>query len=326
MKDLIQLSRHDDHDNPFIQKQATPGPSRQRHQYQHQQHQQTQQQQHEPFSTTRPLSRMSLNMPSPIPISKHAADHRRVESDLNRNLHTLQGLTDDEFDSDHTFSRLGGFGKDTRSTLKPQSRSLMDRQAGFDSDGTTSDDAMNLTRGTELSSFDAHARRSGLIPPMGQPLTTSPGRPVESQRREQHTDRLVSSSTESSSPSSLSTNSIEFGRTAPAQHRRSLSRDIDEFERSLFIGASPVSTLGHHASAVTFGAGIFANKKGGYGDFEEQEEGAEYDPERGLEGLINAVKDLPPTIHASEREREKKMSTSESWVATMPDYVFTRAP
>lgn len=225
-------------------------------------------------------------MPSPIPVSRWAADRRQVESDLDRDL---GGLTDDEFDSNHTFSRLGGFGKDnTRTRSAIQSRSLMDRQMGFETD---SDDGMNISRGTEQSSFDAHARRSGLD--------------LHNNHQQQHgrQDQVVSSGTESSS--SLSTASIEIGRTAPAQHH-SFSRDqvhLDEFERSLFIGGSPVSTLGHHASAVTFGAGIFAhNNKGGY-DGEDGD--AEYDPDRRIEGLIAAAKIVPPSENKNVFHQEK---------------------
>jgi hypothetical protein len=63
---------------------------------------------------------------------------------------------------------------------------------------------------------------------------------------------------------------------------------MDDLERSFFIGASPVSTLGHHVSGVTFGVGIFGsgmNKGSGVED-----DGDEYDPERRLEGLVEAVK------------------------------------
>ena len=255
---------------------------------------------------------VSFPMPSPIPASKYAADRRQVESDLDRDL---GGLTDDEFDSNHTFSRLGGFGKDTRSII--QSRSLLDRQMGLvDID---SDDGMNISRGTE-SSFDAHARRSGLTL---QPPTPFRGDHQQQHRHQHHhaqgaRDQLPSSSTESSS--SLSTNSIEFGRTAPAQQQHtSFSRDqinLDDFERSLFVGGSPVSTLGHHASAVTFGAGIFANK-GGYGHghgLDDADEDGEYDPERGIEGLIAAAKIVQP----SEREKNVFQHHEKSVTSSSP--------
>jgi len=251
---------------------------------------------------------MSFDMPSPIPVSKHAADHRRVESDLNRNLHTLQGLTDDEFDSDHTFSRLGGFGKDSQyhhhhdrhhqqatsksSNMLHHSRSLMHRQPGFETDESSEDDGMNLSRGTEVSSFDAHARRSGLpMPAVPIQLTSAPADPHEHQHFQHHP-----SSSSSPSSTSISANSIELARTAPTHqqtnHPYSPSREMDDLERSFFVGASPVSTLGHHVSGVTFGVGIFGNGmnkgRGVGGDVDG--EGDEYDPERRMEGLIEAVK------------------------------------
>ncbi|WVQ85605.1 hypothetical protein IAT38_007771 [Cryptococcus sp. DSM 104549] len=48
---------------------------------------------------------------------------------------------------------------------------------------------------------------------------------------------------------------------------------------SMFIGASPVSTAGHHASAVTLGAGIFQGRRG---DKEMDGGGGEFDPERSV--------------------------------------------
>lgn len=234
---------------------------------------------------------ISFPMPSPIPASKYAEQRRQVESDLDRDL-GLGGLTDDdEFDSNHTFSRLGGFGKDTVANTRSliQSRSMLDRQMGFDTD-SEGDDGMNISRGTEQSSFDAHARRSGL-------KLQQSHNDLGLERR----DQLPTSATESSS--SLSTASIEFARTAPAQQHQNHgfchNMDLNDFEKSLFVGSSPVSTLGHHASAVTFGAGIFANNnnKGGYAGYDDAEgEGVgEYDPERGIEGLIAAAKIVPPS-------------------------------
>jgi hypothetical protein len=166
---------------------------------------------------------------------------------------------------------------------------MLDRQMGFDTD-SEGDDGMNISRGTEQSSFDAHARRSGL-------KLQQPHHNLDLERR----DQLPTSATESFS--SLSTASIEFARTAPAQqhqnHGYPHNMDLNDFEKSLFVGGSPVSTLGHHASAVTFGAGIFANNnnKGGYAGYDDAEgEGVgEYDPERGIEGLIAAAKIVPPS-------------------------------
>lgn len=55
--------------------------------------------------------------------------------------------------------------------------------------------------------------------------------------------------------------------------------------QSMFVGASPASTAGHHASAVTLGAGIFASRKNGH--HEERE--AEFDPERSLGRLVDEL-------------------------------------
>ncbi|WVQ83835.1 hypothetical protein IAT38_005979 [Cryptococcus sp. DSM 104549] len=53
-------------------------------------------------------------------------------------------------------------------------------------------------------------------------------------------------------------------------------------EKSMFVGASPASTAGHHASAVTLGARVFA--KGGREDAE-----GEYDPERNVGKLVGEL-------------------------------------
>ncbi|ADV24394.1 conserved hypothetical protein [Cryptococcus gattii WM276] len=55
--------------------------------------------------------------------------------------------------------------------------------------------------------------------------------------------------------------------------------------QSMFVGASPASTAGHHASVVTLGAGIFASRKNGH--HEERE--AEFDPERSLGRLVDEL-------------------------------------
>jgi hypothetical protein len=258
--------RNDDHDNPFLQKQATPGPSRQ-------------QQQQNYYGNRKEESKSTVQllptMPSPIPVSRQDVDRQRLQSDLD---HSLDSLSDDAFNSDHTFSRLGGFGKES---IRQQSRNSnlnanIDREDGWESESSF-DDAMNLTQGVD-SSFDAHARRSGLI---AQPPT--PFRPRN----------VVQEESTSPSSSSISTHTLEFPRTAPAmQSSPHLGQTFDQFEdeKSIFVGQSPGSTLGHHASAITLGAGIFAPRtKGAFGNYGDGEEG-EYDPDRSVEGLIEVAR------------------------------------
>ncbi|OCF33341.1 hypothetical protein I316_05083 [Kwoniella heveanensis BCC8398] len=65
-------------------------------------------------------------------------------------------------------------------------------------------------------------------------------------------------------------------------------------EQSMFVGASPVSTAGHHASAVTLGAGVFgnaSNKRRGGGGHDEDDSGmgTEFDPERSLGRLVGEL-------------------------------------
>ncbi|OXG22404.1 hypothetical protein C361_03065 [Cryptococcus neoformans Tu259-1] len=54
---------------------------------------------------------------------------------------------------------------------------------------------------------------------------------------------------------------------------------------SMFIGASPASTAGHHASAVTLGADIFAGRKDSHSEAGE----ADFDPERSLGRLVDEL-------------------------------------
>ncbi|WVN85439.1 uncharacterized protein L203_100585 [Cryptococcus depauperatus CBS 7841] len=54
-------------------------------------------------------------------------------------------------------------------------------------------------------------------------------------------------------------------------------------QQSLFVGASPVSTAGHHASNMTLGAGVFKTRAARYGEKENNPETEEdFDPERSL--------------------------------------------
>lgn len=226
----------------------------------------TQQQQVSP--TTHRSQIMSLAMPAPIPVSNEDVERQRMESDLDR---TLDSLSDEEFDSSHTFSRLGGFGRDSKSTLQFQSTRNHQYLAPFESDTSALGAALDVTRGAE-SSFDAHAKRSGLSVPLRSatnPISRHHGTP------------------------DTSSISLEFGRNAPVTglddslHGGARDHHMDDFDKSLFVGSSPVSTIGHHASRVTLGAGIFSNK-GPVMDSQSEEE--EYDPDRAMERLIAAAK------------------------------------
>nr|XP_018267304.1 uncharacterized protein I303_01289 [Kwoniella dejecticola CBS 10117]OBR89462.1 hypothetical protein I303_01289 [Kwoniella dejecticola CBS 10117] len=58
-------------------------------------------------------------------------------------------------------------------------------------------------------------------------------------------------------------------------------------EQSMFVGASPVSTAGHHASAVSLGAGVFG--KGNRNAARDAGDGSEFDPERSLGRLVGEL-------------------------------------
>ncbi|WWC66256.1 uncharacterized protein I206_100157 [Kwoniella pini CBS 10737] len=68
----------------------------------------------------------------------------------------------------------------------------------------------------------------------------------------------------------------------PSTVGRMSSFGAGQGEQSMFVGASPVSTAGHHASAVTLGAGVFG--KDDYFDT-----GSEFDPERSLGRLVGEL-------------------------------------
>lgn len=51
----------------------------------------------------------------------------------------------------------------------------------------------------------------------------------------------------------------------------------------LSVGESPVSTVGHHVSAVTLADGVFRGRA------EDEESGSEWDPERSLGRLVGEL-------------------------------------
>jgi hypothetical protein len=57
-------------------------------------------------------------------------------------------------------------------------------------------------------------------------------------------------------------------------------------DESLFVGMSPASTAGHHASAMTLGAGVFRRPRGQ--EYDDSMEG-EFDPERSLGRLVGEL-------------------------------------
>ncbi|ODN96492.1 hypothetical protein L198_04206 [Cryptococcus wingfieldii CBS 7118] len=80
-------------------------------------------------------------------------------------------------------------------------------------------------------------------------------------------------------------------------------------EASMFIGASPISTAGHHASAMTLGAGVFEN--GG-----DTSRTGEFDPERSLGRLVNEL----GKVMGNERMPERP--TSPFYTNQSPTPVF----
>ncbi len=72
-------------------------------------------------------------------------------------------------------------------------------------------------------------------------------------------------------------------QNTPKVSRRDVQRNREKSDGgdSAFAGASPVSTAGHHASAVTLGAGVFRR-----GDKGEE---SEFDPDRSLGRLVGEL-------------------------------------
>lgn len=76
---------------------------------------------------------------------------------------------------------------------------------------------------------------------------------------------------------------------ASAQNRPRAQRNVSGLSgmSGLSGGGSPVSTAGHHVSAVSLADGVFRSKKG-RGDWSD-DEGSEFDPERSLGRLVGEL-------------------------------------
>lgn len=70
---------------------------------------------------------------------------------------------------------------------------------------------------------------------------------------------------------------------AAAQNPRRVIRDVSGFSVPS-MGESPVSTAGHHVSAVSLADGVFRRKTGAWSD-----DGSEFDPERSLGRLVGEL-------------------------------------
>jgi hypothetical protein len=120
--------------------------------------------------------------------------------------------------------------------------------------------------------------------------------PPRSQSRHSHHHHGVESDT---SFSSLST--IEYPRAAevaypsnpklvgPHGTPRAANRKVSQMSERSYLDASPVSTAGHHVSAVTLAEGVFKRAVGVGRGIHEDESGSEWDPDRSLGRLVGEL-------------------------------------
>jgi hypothetical protein len=66
-------------------------------------------------------------------------------------------------------------------------------------------------------------------------------------------------------------------------------RKVSQMSERSFLDASPVSTAGHHVSAVTLAEGVFKRAMGVSKGIHEDESGSEWDPDRSLGRLVGEL-------------------------------------
>jgi len=132
--------------------------------------------------------------------------------------------------------------------------------------------------------------------------------PPRSQSRHGHHDG-VGSDTSFSSLSTIST--IEYPRSAQVAYSsnpdisfhqsmypklvgphgtpRAANRKVSQMSERSYLDASPVSTAGHHVSAVTLAEGVFKRAVGVGKGIHEDESGSEWDPDRSLGRLVGEL-------------------------------------
>lgn len=66
-------------------------------------------------------------------------------------------------------------------------------------------------------------------------------------------------------------------------------RKVSQMSERSFLDASPVSTAGHHVSAVTLAEGVFKRAMGVGKGIHEDESGSEWDPDRSLGRLVGEL-------------------------------------
>jgi hypothetical protein len=67
------------------------------------------------------------------------------------------------------------------------------------------------------------------------------------------------------------------------------ARKVSQMSERSLMEASPVSTAGHHVSAVTLAEGVFKRAVGGGRAMHDEESGSEWDPDRSLGRLVGEL-------------------------------------
>lgn len=220
-----------------------------------------------PHMSTKPGSRSGFRdlefpaLPTPISASFQERDRQRTESAIDHSLNHEPNV-----DLASIASTAG-----VRSKMSHHARRTSGDLIGkYDDD---SSETFSISSSSSIAPQSRGKKQSSLL---------------------RHAPEHMMSSDEGDVDGHSTVSSIEYGRgvaTARALHplrdRNDNKADTTYNSHSLFVGASPHSSAGHHASAVTLGLGVFDRKTQGN---EAQDEDGEYDPDRSLGRLVRQLK------------------------------------
>lgn len=212
-------------------------------------------------------------LPTPISASFQERVRQRTESAIDHSLDAEPNV-----DIASVASTAGGRPSSSSSKMARHQR----RNSG-DLIGAYHDDDSSDTFSLSSSSSIAHNSRSKAQTPF---------------IRHAPLDMMSSDNDDDGDVDGQSTiSSVEYGRGAaatralhPLRERHENKADTTYNSHSLFVGGSPLSSAGHHASAVTLGLGVFDRKTQGGNVQQEEDDGGEYDPDRSLGRLVRQLK------------------------------------
>lgn len=224
----------------------------------------------------RSFSDPPFESPAPLPIrnSRQEKERQQAESAIDQSLESIL---------------IGDVGSQISNTDQVENKLRMSRYAT-----QMSGDLLGDLRQVDDDTFSS-ASSSSSITPTGRVH----GRPIPYVH--QRPDRSLSSDEESYHMGSSTISSVEYPRSGllaasarshnlphSRQGKENTAADSTYNSHSLFVGASPVSSAGHHASAMTLGLGVFDQKRSNQN--QNRNEAEEYDPDRSLGRLVKQLK------------------------------------